>query len=124
MLIKKLLKYKYIIILLLIVISGLCLYFLPLPPISAKDDLQVMKLTPDATATFRLESQLSYSPDLESNLENQLKELPADVITTSTLNLSLTLANDAPDLSIFVETLMKLSPAVPQLTLSLLPNSD
>ena len=113
--IKKSLKYKYLIVLLILITSGLCLYFFLLPPGDVKDDLQIMKLKADASPLFKLESQLSYSGDLVSVLQIQL---PND---TTTLNLSYIVTNEEIQLSTLIEDLRVMSGLAPKITLSFIP---
>ena len=124
MLIKKLVKHRYILIFLLLVISGFAIYLFSLPPRSEKDTLQVMRLKADATSTFRLESQLSYTPDLISQLKSNLTQTTTESSPIHVLNISISLGHEPMQLNHVVNELVSLATYVPKLTISLIPDDE
>ena len=122
--IKKLLKYKYIIILLLLVIGSSAIYLFSLPPRSEKDTLQIMHLKADATATFRLESQLNYTLDLISQLKSHLTQTAVESSSISILNISISLGHKTTQLNNVVSELVSLATYIPKLTISLVPDNE
>ncbi len=124
MLIKKLLKYRYIIIFLLLIISSAAIYLFSLPPRSEKDSLQIMRLKTDATSTFRLESQLSYTAHLISQLKSNLSQTTDESSPIHTLNISISLGDEAMPLNDVVSELASLATYVPKITISLIPDDE
>ncbi|QEH66988.1 polysaccharide deacetylase family protein [Cellulosilyticum sp. WCF-2] len=127
MLINRLLKYKYIILLFfsLGIIGLIIRYTISLPPRNNEDTLEVMRLNQNVTPVFSLQPQLLYTTNLENQLIDTLESVAFDnekEVTVQNINIAVDIKETA--LEAVANHLSTLSPYVSKLTVSLLASSS
>lgn len=102
------------------------------PPSSKVDDLDVFILNKEAPSTFRLTSQLTYTPELIENVTLIAEPSPSDISdidqalsarTYSSINLLIDLENTTLDIESLLKDLKILSRTSDKISLSILPAS-